>query len=179
MWSVTISAGVTVDTVEGVPTRKDIIGFDFPGNFQNRAWLFGDNSGEKNKAIHSQFNSPDIWNGPDSGQLYFGNDGKLTAYVTIYNMYKQSGVEQMLVTKANETYRVTGIDPATWEVKQMSGNVGCIAPLSMAVCEVADISPDTTRHVAIWQSSSGVVMSDGASIIPISEVVRAYWDVND
>ena len=46
----------------------------------------------------------------------------------------------------------------------------------MAVCEVSDISADTKRHVAIWQSNSGVVMFDGSTIIPISDDIRIYWD---
>jgi len=85
----------------------------------------------------------------------------------------------MLVTKSNETYRVFGDGPTNWETQQMSDNVGCVAPLSMQVCEVADIGDGNKRNVAIWQSDTGFVMCDGATISPISEDIRQYWDPND
>jgi len=60
----------------------------------------------------------------------------------------------------------------------MSGNIGCIAPLSVAVCEVADIGDGVKRHVAIWQAAHGVVMSDGATISTISDDIKNYWSPN-
>ena len=170
MWSATLSADVLIDTVEGVPSQKAITGYDFPGYFKNRSWLFGENSGAKNVAIYSAFNAPDIWNGPDSGYIFFGDDEKLTAYAVIFNSAETASIRQMFVTKANETYIVTGSGPESWNVQKISNTVGCIAPLSMTV---------TDRNIAIWQSSFGVVMSDGTIIISISEDIRAYWDVND
>ncbi|MBA7562985.1 hypothetical protein ES708_04638 [subsurface metagenome] len=176
--SVQLGAEVEIYYITGIPATDEISGYKFPGLFQGRSWLFSCEGGHKNKAIYSVYNAPDLWNGLDSGALFFGGEEELTAACTIYNVFRTTGYEQLIVTKANETYRVFGESPSIWEVQQMSGNVGCIAPLSMVVCEIADISEDIKRHVAIWQSNSGVVMCDGATIVPISEDIRVYWDQN-
>lgn len=164
--------------ITGIPATKAITGYKFPGMFQNRSFLFTEKNKQKNKAIYSATNSADIWNGYDSGSLYFGTEQELTAAATLYNVFRTTAYEQLIVTKANETYRVSGGYPTVWEVQQISGNIGCIAPLSMATCDVADISEEIKRQVAVWQSDTGVVMCDGATIIPISEDIREYWDQN-
>lgn len=174
--SVQLDAEVEIYHITGIPAQKAIQPYRFPGSFQNRAWLFGEYLGEKNKAIYSATNVPHIWNGSDSGSLYFGDETDLTASAVIYNVFRSTGYYQLIVTKANETYRVLGSGPESWTVDQVSNNTGCIAPLSMAVSEISDISADTRRHVVIWQSDSGVVMFDGAAIIPISSDIRNYWD---
>jgi hypothetical protein len=60
----------------------------------------------------------------------------------------------------------------------MSGNVGCIAPLSVAVAEVVDIFEGLKRHVVVWQAAQGVYQSDGATIQRISDDIADYWDPN-
>jgi len=177
-YSVILDVEVEIYYITGIPATDNIEGYKFPGLFEGRAFLFCEKTGHKNKAIYSVYNTTDLWNGPDSGSLFFGNETELTAACTIYNVFRTTGYEQLIVTKANETYRVFGDGPSNWEVQQISGNVGCIAPLSMTVCEITDVSEDTKRHVAIWQSDSGIVMCDGATIVPISEDIRVYWNPN-
>jgi hypothetical protein len=179
LWSANLDAEVEIRQVTAIPVTDDIDAYKFSGLFQERAFLFSESGGDKNKAIYSAYNSPDVWNGADSGELYFGDAKELTAAAVIYNVFQATGFDQLLVTKKHETWRVTGDDPTSWVVKQMSGNIGCVAPLSMAVCEVAEVGQDLKRHVAIWQSDHSVVMCDGARIQPISDDIRCYFDVND
>jgi hypothetical protein len=40
-------------------------------------------------------------------------------------------------------------------------------------------SADVKRTVAIWQSDKAIVVSDGATIIPISDDIKCYFDPND
>jgi len=177
-FTVQLGASVDIYYVTGIPNPEPVGKYKFSAFFQNRSFLFNENNGRKNKCIYSTYNAPDIWNGDDSGTLYFGDDTALTAAAVIYNVFQTTGYEQLLVTKANETYRVVGDGPDNWITTKMSGNVGCVAPLSMVVAEVADISQDTKRHVAIWQTSNGVFMCDGSAIIPISQDIANYWDAN-
>lgn len=177
-YSVQLDAETEIYYITGIPAPSKIEGYKFPGLFQGRSFLFSEKTGHKNKALYSTYNTSDLWNGPDSGSLFFGNETELTAACTIYNVFRTTGYEQLIVTKANETHRVFGDGPYNWEEQQISGNVGCIAPLSMAVCEITAVAEDVKRHVAIWQSDSGIVMCDGATIVPISEDIRAYWDSN-
>ncbi len=174
--SIQLDAEVDLYYITGIPAPESIQPYRFPGEFQNRAWLFNEYLGEKNKARYSASNNPNTWNGADSGFLFFGDETDLTASAVIYNVFRSTGYYQLIVTKANETWRVFGNGPANWTKDQVSSNVGTIAPLSMAVAEISEISVDTKRHVVIWQSDSGVVMFDGAAIIPISDDIRNFWD---
>lgn len=175
IWSATLDGEVEVYQITGIPAPRDIDQDQvFAALFQNRTFLF-----KKNYATYSSYNTPYIFNGYDAGYIFFGSDSPVTAAAAIYNVFQSTGFEQLLVTKKNETYRIVGDGPETWSLTQMSGNVGCVAPLTMAVCEVADISQQVKRHVAIWQSNSGVVMCDGATITPISDDIRCYWDSAD
>ena len=184
-YQLTVSADLDVEVepyyLTGFYNPSVINGYRFPGEFQSRAFLFSETEGEENKLIYSAYNSPDVWDGADSGELYFGNETKLTGYGLIYNVFKTSGLDQMIVTKKRETWRVFGNGPDNWEVQKMSSNVGCVAPRSIAVVEVSDFGDTDAakRHVMMWQSDRGVVVCDGASVQLVSEDIRKYFDETD
>ena len=164
--------------ITGIPVQDEITAYKFSEEYQERLFLFSEVDGEKNKARYSVYNSPDIFNGNDSGNLYFGDEKELTAAAVVYNLLQDTAYYQLIVTKRNETYRVYGDGPDNWITQRMSRNIGCVAPLSMAVAEGAVIDQSETRNVAIWQSDNGIVMSDGATIIKISDDIGNYWDPN-
>lgn len=163
-----LSASVDVYYVIGISAPQKIYGHDVSAMFQGRAFLF-----KGNKAIYSMYNTPDVWNGWDSGELTFGPEGNITAATTLYNVYGSDSVAQMIVTKQSETYRVFGDGPENFRVQQISPVIGCPAPLSLVTCSLGD------KQVVIWQSASGVMMSDGASITDISHDIRCYFDPHD
>lgn len=174
-----LDAQVYVGEIRGIPYPRDIPPYKFSRMFQNRTFLFNEKTGQKNKAVYSVANSPDIYNGDDSGEIFFGDKTDLIAATTVYNIFQNTAVEQLLVTKKNETWRVSGSSPDDWVLQKMSGNIGCVAPLSMVSAEVTTTSNETARSVAIWVSDKGPVMSDGATILPIGEEIKCYWDQND
>ena len=173
-----LDADVKVSEITGIAFPDDVPPHKFSETFQNRLFLFNEKSGDKNKATYSTYNAPDLMNGDDSGEIIFGNREELTAATVIYNIYTNTAVEQMLITKRNETYRLSGTDPSNWVLQKMSTNIGCVAPLSMVSAEMTE-SADVKRTVAIWQSDKAVVMSDGATIVPISDDIKCYFDPND
>jgi len=173
-----LDADVKVSEVTGIAYPDDVSSYKFSETFQNRLFLFNEKSGDKNKAIYSTYNAPDIMNGDDYGEITFGDRQELTAAVVLYNIYTNTAVEQMLVAKRNETYRLSGTDPSNWVLQKMSTNIGCVAPLSMVSAEMTE-SADVKRTVAIWQSDKAIVMSDGATIVPISDDIKVYFDPND
>ncbi len=181
MWSATLSADVLIDTVSGIRAQElnAIPGYKFPFMFQGRSFLCSETSGEKNKCIYSMFEAPDVWNGADTGALYFGDDTEITANALLYNTYKSSSFDQVIITKRNETFRLVGDGPDNWIINQLSSNIGCPAPLSMQICEVGTLADQELRNIAIWQSDSGVVMCDGAAIVDISKDIQCYWDPHD
>lgn len=181
LWSANLDASVQVGEVAGVPYPATVSPFLFSEQFQNRLFLFNEKAGVRNKAVYSVSNAPDLWNGSDYGELYFGDKTDLTGAVVVYNVFSVLVVEQMIVTKRNETWRVSGNSPSDWVVMRMSGNIGNVAPLSMAACDITDVSTnqDMKRSVAIWVSDRGPVMSDGANIYPIYDDIKCYWDPSD
>lgn len=178
-FSAALDAEVEIYHIQGISAGQDLTNYALSALFQNRAFLFNNVNAYKNSAIYSMYNSPDIWNGEDTGTLYFGNEQEITSAAVLYNVFRTTAFEQLIVTKKNETYRVFGDGPENWEVQQISGIVGNVAPLSMAVCEVANISEDLKRQVLVWQSSNGFVMTDGATIENISGDISCYWDEHD
>lgn len=174
-----LDAEVEIYHIQGITAGQPITNYATSALFQNRAFLLNNVNAYKNSGIYSMYNSPDIWNGKDTGTLYFGDEQEITSAAVLYNVFRTTAFEQLIVTKQNETYRVFGDGPDNWEVQQISGIVGNVAPLSMAVCEVANISEDLKRQVVVWQSSNGVVMTDGATIETISGDISCYWDEHD
>lgn len=174
-----LDAEVELYHIQGIQAGQPLENYAFSDIFQSRSFLFNAKNSHQNSAIYSMYNTPDVWNGKDTGTLYFGNEQEIVSSGVLYNVFRTTAYEQLLVHKRNETYRVFGDGPENWEVQQISGIVGNVAPLSLAVCEVADISEDLKRQVAVWQSSAGVVMCDGATIETISNDISCYWDEND
>lgn len=174
-----LDAEVEIYHIQGIQAGQPVVNHAFSEMFQGRAFLFNALDSYRNATVYSMYNSPDIWTGSDTGTLYFGDEQELTSAAVLYNVFRTTAYEQLIVNKKNETYRVFGDGPDNWEVQQISGTVGNVAPLSMAVCETADISEDLKRQVVAWQSSSGVVICDGATIEKISDDIACYWDEND
>jgi hypothetical protein len=178
-WSVQLDATTQIAEITGVESPDSLGTYKFSDTFQNRLFLCNEKNGNKNRCIYSVANAPDLFNGTDSGELLFGDKTEITSAAVVYNVFMNTAVEQMLVTKKSETYRVSGDAPDTWLNHRMSANIGNVAPLSMVSCEVTDTTAEVKRTVAIWVSDKGPVMSDGATIIPIYEDVKCYWDPND
>ncbi len=133
----------------------------------------------KNTCIYSAYENPDSLNGSDSGYLYFGDNSKIVAAAPLYNLYRTGSVEQLIVAKANEIYRLVGSGPETWQKYRMEGNTGCVAPLSMVTCGGTETSDGTKRNVVIFQSDYGVHATDGATIDLISKDIACYFDQHD
>ena len=144
--------------------------------FQNRLFLIAhENYG--NKIRYSAYEQPNVFNGDDTGELFLGDKQELVAGGVIYNLFLSSGFEQLILCKSSETYRLYGDGPENWEIQQMSPNVGCVAPLSFAVCEITDVGENVKRNVAIWQAAHGFVKTDGATIDDsISDDIKIFFD---
>ena len=178
-FSVQLDDEVQVGEVTGAAYPPAIPPYKFSKTFQGRSFLFNEMHGSKNKATYSVINSPDIWNGSDSGEIIFGDRTDLTAATVVYNVFTDTATEQLLITKKNETWRLSGDTSDYWTLKRISPNIGCIAPLSMVSAEVMDSGTNQKRTVAIWVSDKGPVMSTGAAVIPIYDDIRCYWNPND
>lgn len=162
--------GTVIDRVYGITAQKEIGPYDFPLSFQNRSLLC-----RKNECIYSAENNPYIWNGADTGIRYFGDLSDLKSGGVVYNVFRNTAVEQAILHKENETYRLFGEGPDDWVIQRISPNIGNPASLSVDTCEEVIIN-DFPRQVVVWQDSKGVMVTDGSTPITISEDIRNYWD---
>ncbi len=169
-----------VNEIRGIAAPAPLATYKFAATFQNRLFLFNEYNGDRNKAIYSVENAPHIFNGSDTGSLYFGDNTEVTAAAVVYNVFENGAMDQMIVAKKNETYRVSGDDPDSWLVKQISATTGCVAPLSMvSVDATRGKEKDIPMQVVIWQGDKGFYMTDGTAVVPISEDINCYFDPND
>ena len=135
--------------------------------WQNRLWMFNDQIQYNNSAIYTALNTSNVFNGTDSGTLQFGDQTPVIAAAAIYNMYfMYNDLEQLIVAKTRETYRLSG-SPSSWVVQRISSNVGCVAPLTMVSADVTAVD-NIKKQVAIWMGDKGIYISDGATVLPIS-----------
>ena len=179
-FATTLDAAVKVGEIRGIAAPPAMAPYKFSETFRNRLFLFNEAHGDKNKTAYSGENTPDIFNGWDSGYLYFGDNTELIAAAQVYNIFRTAATDQLIIMKKNETYRLAGDDPSTWLVQRMSANIGCVAPLSVVVCDVAEGSEEgIKRQVVVWQSDKGFVLSDGAAVVNISSDIECYFDPLD
>jgi hypothetical protein len=179
VWDANMDSEVEINNVRGVPVADDIGGYTFPVVFGGRLFLMSERNGSENKAIYSAYGAPWVFNGTDSGELYFGDGLPTTAAAPLYNIYLSTGVEQLIVTTARATYRLEGTGPSDWAIQTVSGVVGCTAPLSMVVCGPTDVDGSSAkRQVVMFVGSSGVYLCDGAKVDLASHDIRSYWDPN-
>ena len=174
-WDATLDSDTKIYHVTGIPAPQPIDqDHRFPAEFQGRAFLF-----KENRAIYSAYNAPYIWSGYDAGNIRNIGTSDVIAAGRIYNLFNTTGYDQLIICTKDGTFRLFGDGPANWQLQQISGTIGCVAPLSMAVCDLTDLSQGENRHVLAWVSARGVELCDGAKIVPISHDVRCYWDSTD
>ena len=173
-------AACHIREVRGIESAVTLKAYRFAETFQNRLFIFNEVNGRQNKLQYSAYNSPDIFNGTDSGFLYIGDDSPIIAAKPVFNIFKAGTYDQLIIGKANEIYRLSGDGPSTWSVARISANIGIVAPLSMVSAEVAEgMEEGVKRQVVVFQGSDGFYVTDGASVIPISADIRCYFDAND
>lgn len=164
--------------VVGIPRTQPLRYHGLTRQYGNRAWLLNEVDGRGHVAHYSAYGAPHIWNGSDSGEVEFGSSGEIMGAATVFNVFSSSGYVQFVVFKRNETWRLLGIDPESWDLKQVSSVIGCVSPGTIAECGIHKDDQTASRQVVIWLSSSGVQKFDGASIKNISKDIRGYFDPN-
>ena len=176
-FSKTLSSSVNLDFVGGIPAQKDIKGYKFPINSQERLFLCSDQTGEKNSAIVSAFGTSSVFGGSDTTKFYFGDDTELIAGTSIYGQFGSNLYNLVVMCKRNETWLISGTGPNDWRKYRASSRIGCAAPLSMVSAHLTTgVIPTLNRHVAIWQSPEGIYIFDGKTFIPIHKDINDLFD---
>lgn len=165
--------------VAGIPASKTISYYKFPIYAQGRTLLCCDQSGDKNKAMSSSKFMPQVYNGDDSVDVYFGEEGELTCGTELFSQFGSSLYSLILMFKNNETWVVAGQDIEQWADNTflLSSSIGCADPLTLKTINLhAEPGAGVNRALAIWRGPNGVYMSDGRAPIPIHGDIKEYFD---
>lgn len=144
--------------------------------------LCADMAGEKNKAVVSGKYTPQVYNGTDSVNVYFGDEGELTCGTELFSQFGSSLYSLVLMFKDFETWVMAGTDIEQWENNTflLSSTIGCPAPLTLKTINLhAEPGTGINRALAIWQGANGIYMSDGRAPIPIHGDIKEYFDPTD
>ena len=168
---------VRVDNIGGITAQKQIKPYRFPVMWQNRLWLFNDQTDKKNVGLCSAYGSNSVFNGSDSAEVEFGDTSELICGDSIFSRYGNSIYDSLVLFKKNAMYLVDGNSPSTWQLFTISDKVGCIAPLTLKRCEMGyEVTQGITKHVLVWRSARGIEFFDGNTVVPISRDIYSYFN---
>jgi hypothetical protein len=177
-----MDAAVRVNCVTGITAQNDISHYKFPVFAQGRTLLCGDMSGERHKVRVSSKFMPQVYNGSDSVDVFFGDGGELTGGIELFSLFGNSLYSLVFMFKDTETWVVAGTDINSWEDSTylLSNTIGCPAPLTIKTVNLAsEPGAGINRMLVIWQGANGVYMSDGRAPIPIHGDIKEYFDRQD
>ena len=172
---------ILVDYITFIPSPRILRGHSFASRFQGRALFCADVQGkEENRVDYTLAHAPDVHNGDETsarGQgLYFGGQEKLTAGGSLYNRFGSQIYETWICTKDAESFLLNGTGPDDFKIYQISAHYGCPAPKTFSTAEIGyEIAKDALRNIAIWVSYRGLVIFDGAVVVPIAGM-EIYFD---
>jgi hypothetical protein len=172
-----LDADVKVSEIRGIPFPQAIPPYTFATMYQSRSILLNESSQHKNKLLYSAYETADVFNGDDSGSILVGDSSEITGACTL-SLVLTSALEQLIITKKNQTYRMFGNGPENWEIQLISGTTGCVAPKTMKTVSLPLDSQSNYigRHIAIWQGSDGVYVTDGRTPSPIHNDIKNLFD---
>lgn len=172
----TLAADVWVYYATGIPAPTHIHPYGFVLSAMNRVFLCSDQSGHKNSIRYSSDGTCDVYNGDDSGEIFFGDDRELTAGCWLYSQYGTTLYNTIALTKRDSTHILVGNGPKDWAKYCVSPTIGCPAPNTMIpISAPLEIYGGSNRTIAIWRAAKGIYMFDGKGFTPIHGDIEDLW----
>jgi len=163
--------------VRGIPANTTIGRYSFPVAHSGRIFLCDQTDGERNSARYSAAQTANVFRGPDTGTVYFGDESPVVAGASMYSRYGSTISNHLLMCKYGETWVLVGDKQEDYKTYQIDASIGCVAPLTM--CSVG--MPNTqglplSQSSAIWLSARGVEMYINGTVVEISHDIRDKFD---
>lgn len=166
----TLSATCSIYYIQGVPIPDDPDYCRGTFGFKRRAWQLAPLNAE-NAVRYSAANLPNVWNGADSGYVYFG-ERPLYAAAPFYN--------ETVIYADNEIWMLQGNTKANFGRLRLSAKVGIAAPDSLVTIESGLTVGDSIKIVLAWFFYDGIWMFDGVRIWKISSPdIDNFFDPDD
>jgi len=169
-----VAEKIYLDYVAGIPVSKIIASYKFPMHSKDRLFLCSEQSQDKNKCIGSAVDTPNVFNGSDFVELFFGNETELTGGTSLYSRLGSAIYEVALFFKRDVIYGLTGFDNEDFTKYLISDTVGLVAPLTLQTTTIQ--TPQGSKPIVIWQGADGVYLFDNSSVILISEDIANLFD---
>jgi hypothetical protein len=157
-WSGTLSDPMGVYYIAGVPTPDNPVSCYGCFAYKRRAWQLAP-IGDENSVRFSASNLPNVWNGMDSGSVYFG-ERPLRAAAPFYN--------ETVIYADTEMWMLQGNAPMNFGRLRLSATVGISAVQSLVSVESGVNVNDSIKVLLTWQFNDGFWLFDGVRIWKIS-----------
>jgi hypothetical protein len=145
--------------------------------WQDRIWLINEASKSKNSALYSSAQTSVVFNGSDSGTIYFGSADEIKGATTMFTRFGGSLYDNLIVLKNSEVWLVDGFSPKDFRTYKIADNYGLVAPQTLISCDIGfEVVPGLQKHILIWQADGAVVSFDGNAINTLSEDIKNYFD---
>jgi hypothetical protein len=178
-FSANLSANLYLDYILGITAQRTMLAYNLSATWQNRMVLLGQMKGQKNALVIGGFGAVCVFNGNDAVDTTVGDESIPTAVGSLFTRDASGFYDTLIICKKNETWLLNGSGVDNYRLYKVSDMYGCVAPETFRVFPVSyGLAPGILRHVAIWQSATGIVMFDGNTIGQIDEDIRNYFDLN-
>jgi len=172
VFSQNLSADVQLFFIGGIPASEDVSGHKFGVHHLDRLWLWGDEK-DPHRGFCTSKDTAQVLKGNDTIEIFLKNTP--VSGVSLFERYGSTAANVQLVCEPTRTWAIVGETIDNFVPNEIDGARGCVAPLTMDVATV-EILPGTYRRVGMWLSHEGVVMSDGSSVVEISNDIRDKFD---
>lgn len=182
-YKITVSANfgggnISVDFIGGIPVQENIGQYKFPIFGKSRTFLCSRQDKHKNSVLVSGSDTPDVYNGVDSTELFFGDDKELTTGISLYSQKSSSLFDINLFYKANAMFGLEGFTPGDFQPYTISDVIGCVAPGSLKA-DIVQLGQGQSRPIVIWQATNGIYLFDNTSPLLISKEIQNFFDKNE
>jgi len=168
-WSATLTDPCGIYYVAGMPLGQDPESCYGCFAYKRRAWQLAPR-GDENAVRYSASNLPNVWNGNDSGYVYFG-ERPLRAAAPFYN--------ETVIYADTEMWMLQGNAPQNFGRLRLSANVGISAPQSLVSVESGVNVNDSIKVLLTWQFNDGFWLFDGVRIWKISAPdIDSFFDAD-
>ena len=149
--------------------------YKFPVFWLNSICLSG-----KNELLIGYPGALNVFNGNGSNLIEIGDASPLVAGGALPLVHSTGMSETLILTKTDETWALTKMDDDKVKVTKISDTHGCASPYTFAICDLGTTENNTSRAVAIWQSSDSIVMYMDGNILDVSKDIKNYFkDMHD
>ena len=174
--SANLHANTKIDFVSGVASQANVDNYNSVVTWLNSLWLVGQGTGNRNKIMSSAINTMCVFNGRGSNEIFVGGNEEIIAGCSLFSRFLQNIEETMILLKKDEVWVMDGSDLDNIRPYKVSSQYGITAKNTLSVCDLGvEVTPGVNKAVAVWQSSSGIMMFDNGALITISGDIENYF----